>query len=193
MALLATEEMCAYCFNVVCARIHGKSIPACPSSIPNVDSPVFITFKKLPSEDLRGCIGNFGAYPLHTQLKDYAIHAAFDDHRFSPIAEKELPSLECCVSLLHSFEKGNAWDDWVVGTHGVKLQYRDLSATYLPSVAVELQWNKEQTIKSLMGKAGYKGTVDGSVLKEISIKRYQVSKACISYKEYLELEATKKK
>lgn len=49
----------------------------------------------------------------------FYICSALKDKRFSPITKDELPSLECTVSLLHSFEDAVRWDDWIVGRHGI--------------------------------------------------------------------------
>lgn len=74
----------------------------------------------------RGCIGNFSPSPLHSQLKEYAIVAATEDERlikmfysifyfrFNPIDISEYNRLSVHVSLLHSFEKCDKWNDWIV-------------------------------------------------------------------------------
>ena len=45
------------------------------------------------------------------------------------------------VSLLSCYEKRASWDDWVVGTHGITIDFdasgRHYTATYLPQIAVE--------------------------------------------------------
>lgn len=71
------------------------------------------------SPRLRGCIGTFEPLPLKEGLKDYAEIAAFKDRRFSPISKKELPRLECGVSLLTRFEDCDDYLDWDIGTHGI--------------------------------------------------------------------------
>jgi AMMECR1 domain-containing protein len=49
--------------------------------------------------------------------------------------------LECGVSLLVNYEEAKAWDDWVVGTHGILISFEadgtSYRATYLPEVASE--------------------------------------------------------
>ena len=51
--------------------------------------------------------------------------------------------------------------DWVLGTHGIRISFihhgRRYGATYLPDVAVEQGWTKEETVESLMRKAGWDG------------------------------------
>jgi AMMECR1 domain-containing protein len=49
--------------------------------------------------------------------------------------------LYCSVSLLVSFESVDHYRDWIVGVHGIRIEYRQnhksLSAVYLPEVARE--------------------------------------------------------
>ncbi|KAI6165003.1 alport syndrome [Pisolithus thermaeus] len=51
--------------------------------------------------------------------------SAFKDSRFSRIEEKELPFLECCVSLLTNFEDASSYLDWTIGTHGIYISFPD--------------------------------------------------------------------
>lgn len=55
--------------------------------------------------------------------------------------------------------------DWTLGTHGIRISFniqsRRYGATYLPSVAEEQGWTKEETIVSLMRKAGWNGSSSG--------------------------------
>ncbi|KAI9448544.1 alport syndrome [Lactarius indigo] len=75
------------------------------------------------STRLRGCIGTFDAQPLRTALKEYALISAFRDHRFQRIELRELPSLECGISLLTDFEDAESYLDWTVGTHGIQISF----------------------------------------------------------------------
>lgn len=51
--------------------------------------------------------------------------------------------------------------DWDVGKHGIvidaQLKGREYSATFLPEVAAEENWSREETLKHLVRKAGYRG------------------------------------
>ena len=51
--------------------------------------------------------------------------------------------------------------DWDLGTHGLRISFiycnRRYGATYLPDVPVEQGWTKEETVESLMRKAGWEG------------------------------------
>ncbi|EAW09524.1 AMMECR1 domain-containing protein [Aspergillus clavatus NRRL 1] len=175
--------------------------------------PLFVTWDTLSKngrKSLRGCIGTFEAQELSDGLKSYALTSAFDDTRFSPIPESLLPSLSCSLTLLGSFEPCTNALDWSVGVHGIRISFihrgRRYGATYLPDVAVEQGWTKEETLESLMRKAGWNGQTTGSVTRRLlrgssstshsesgkpweqvsdfRVVRYQGLKASASYAEW---------
>lgn len=130
--------------------------------------PLFVTWNTLSRsghKSLRGCIGTFEGLPLSTGLQSYSLTSAFDDTRFSPIPASLLPSLSCSLTLLADFETCADAMDWDLGTHGIRISFnyrnRRHGATYLPDVAVEQGWTKEETIESLMRKAGWDGGYSG--------------------------------
>ena len=104
--------------------------------------------------------GTFGSKPLNGLLKKYALTSALNDSRFDPISLKEVPALNCSVSLLVEFEKAKDALDWEIGKHGIEIFFEDndeeYSATFLPEVADEEKWSKEETLKHLVRKAGIK-------------------------------------
>lgn len=60
---------------------------------------VFVTLNK--RGQLRGCIGCLtGTEPIVDGIKRYALNAAFNDHRFSPVTREEVPELEIDISIL---------------------------------------------------------------------------------------------
>ena len=119
------------------------------------------TVSRSGSKSLRGCIGTFDALPLSTGLSTYALTSALDDTRFSPIPKTLLPNLSCNLTLLADFEPCADAMDWTLGTHGLRISFtyrsRRHGATYLPDVAVEQGWTKEECVESLMRKAGWDG------------------------------------
>ncbi|KAJ5808601.1 hypothetical protein N7474_009870 [Penicillium riverlandense] len=132
--------------------------------------PLFVTWNTLSTrypghKSLRGCIGTFEAQELAAGLRSYSLTSAFDDTRFSPITQSILPSLSCHLTLLGSFEPCAHAMDWTLGTHGLRISFihrgRRYGATYLPDVPVEQGWTKEETVESLMRKAGWDGPSAG--------------------------------
>lgn len=89
--------------------------------------------------------------------------SAFEDVRFQPIPASLLPSLSCHVTLLTNFSVPNKDPmDWTLGKHGLRISFtqhgRRFGSTYLPDVAREQDWTKEETLISLMRKAGWNGS-----------------------------------
>lgn len=81
-----------------------------------------------------------------------------------------------------------------MGEHGIKIRFRvkgrSYSGTYLPSVAAEQGWDREQTMLSLMRKAGWQGARDqwreiaageGGLMQ---VERYRGDKEEVEYEEY---------
>lgn len=131
--------------------------------------PLFVTWNTLSKsgrKSLRGCIGTFEPQVLPRGLKHYAFESAFEDTRFSPIPESLLPSLSCSLTLLGTFEPCTNALDWTLGVHGIRISFihrgRRFGATYLPDVPVEQGWTKEETVKSLMHKAGWDAPYESS-------------------------------
>ncbi|KAL8870200.1 MAG: hypothetical protein Q9174_003701 [Haloplaca sp. 1 TL-2023] len=143
--------------------------------------PLFVTWNTISSrghKSLRGCIGTFEPQDLSSGLKNYSLTAAFDDTRFPPIHTSELPSLATHITLLHTFTPCLHPMEWSLGTHGLRISFthrgRRYGATYLPDVAVEQGWSKEETIVSLMRKAGWTGrSRDWRSLADLRTVRYE--------------------
>jgi pyruvate formate lyase activating enzyme len=127
----------------------------------NEDNPVlnkemgaFVTLHK--NGRLRGCIGNIiGKGPLYQTISDMAVQAGTQDSRFSPVNLKELEDIDIEISVLSSLKKIDNPDEIIMGKHGVLIKSGFKSGVYLPQVAVETGWNREEFMDSLcMHKAG---------------------------------------
>ena len=136
--------------------------------------PLFVTWNTISRsghKSLRGCIGTFEGLPLEHGLQTYALTSAFDDTRFSPIPSSLMPALSCSLTLLADFEPCADALDWELGTHGLRISFtwrnRRFGATYLPDVAVEQGWNQEETLESLMKKAGWDGAYHHGVARRL--------------------------
>ncbi|KAJ6260424.1 hypothetical protein Dda_4650 [Drechslerella dactyloides] len=157
------------------------------------ERPLFVTWNLLKGKgkQLRGCIGTFEPQKLEEGLASYALTSAFDDTRFNPIDKKEVMHLECGVSILTDFEPAAHPFDWTLGTHGLRISFtyhgRRLGATYLPDVPVEQGWTQEETLLSLMRKAGFGGKSVDFQKMNLQVTRYKGTKASATYAEYKEL------
>ena len=123
---MAQEVHCLYCFDVLASHLHQTQSPDPPFPT-DASFPLFVTWNKRNQHgqhDLRGCIGCLSPLPI-TSLKDYALTSALNDRRFAPIDARELPQLQCTVSLLTNFELASGLYDWEIGLHGVQIDYAD--------------------------------------------------------------------
>ncbi len=114
---------------------------------------VFVTLKK--QGELRGCIGHTVAdLPLGQVVGSMALQAAFNDPRFSPLEQTELDEITIDVSLLSPLVRVKGPDDVVLGRDGVSFRKDGHTGLFLPEVAVEQGWNREQLMNNLCRKAG---------------------------------------
>ncbi len=103
----------------------------------------FVTLHK--EGKLRGCIGNFGDdRPLWKVVKEMAVAAAFHDTRFSPLLLKELSDIEIEISVLTPLRPMKDISELEPGKHGIYIKHGFASGTFLPQVATETGWNKEE-------------------------------------------------
>jgi len=106
--------------------------------------------------ELRGCIGNLiGDKPLYLTVRDMAIEAAVGDPRFPPVQLTELENIEIEISVLSPMEKIDSADKIQLGVHGVLVKRGFNSGVFLPQVATETGWSKEEFLSNLCAhKAG---------------------------------------
>jgi len=153
------------------------------------EHPLFVTWNTVSSRGsrrLRGCLGSFDAHELSSGLRSYTLASAFDDVRFSPIDLTELPHLAISVTLLMNFAPCADPLDWDIGTHGLRISFthhgKRYGSTYLPDVAPEQGWTKEETITSLMRKAGWSGrSSDWKKMSDLRCIRYEGMQASVGY------------
>ncbi|XP_075676956.1 uncharacterized protein CG5902-like [Dermatophagoides pteronyssinus] len=186
--IVASNEMCFFCFDVLYAHLYQKTSPGRPN-FANNSYPLFVTWKIGNDRRLRGCIGTFNSIPLHSGLRDYALTSALRDHRFDPITKDELTNLHVSVSVLINFEQAIDYKDWIIGIHGIRIEFRldsgsKRTATFLPEIASEQNWNHSQTIDALLRKGGFRGQITEQVRKDVRLTRYQSEKITISYQDY---------
>ena len=96
---------------------------------------------------LRGCIGHFGEdTPLHEIVAEMARAAAFEDPRFSPVSRGELDDLDIEISVLTPMRRIQSLDEFELHKHGIYIRKGYRSGTFLPQVADEVNWTKEEFV-----------------------------------------------
>lgn len=118
----------------------------------------FVTLKK--AGQLRGCIGSLVAVTsLLSSVHENALHAAFDDYRFSPVTSAELGQLVLEISILSLPQKVSYQNPQELlkilrpGIDGVILRSGSARATFLPQVWEQLP-RVEDFLGHLCRKAG---------------------------------------
>lgn len=185
---VATSDMCTFCFDVLMSHFFKKFDKPTPN-FTNESYPLFVTWKIGNKKSLRGCIGTFTSLNLHKGIKEYALTSAMNDSRFNPVSKHEISQLSVSVSLLVGFEDGSDYLDWTVGIHGIKIEFgygrSTKTATFLPDVAKEQGWTKEETVEALLKKAGVRGPMTQALKDSIKLIRYRSEKVEMDFEEYL--------
>jgi len=114
----------------------------------------FVTLEK--NGQLRGCIGQFEPdQPLYQVIQQMAVAAAVQDHRFSPVTADELDQLTIEISVMRPKKKISDWRKINLGVNGVVIEKEGRSGTFLPQVATDTGWSREEFLSQLCSqKAG---------------------------------------
>ena len=129
--------------------LAGKRMaqPAFNSDYPTLNSKcgAFVSLHK--HGHLRGCIGHFGEdVPLHQIVAKMARAAAFEDPRFMPVRKEELNDLDIEISVLTPMRRIQSLDEFELHRHGIYIRKGYRCGTYLPQVADEVNWTKEEFV-----------------------------------------------
>ncbi len=142
----------------IASRLDGRA-PRWPAAGPALSEPrgAFVTLRtgRGPGAPLRGCIGRMNATEaLLRTVKDMAVAAAFEDPRFPPVEKSEYPGLSVEVTVLSPMRLISGVDEIKVGLHGVYMTKGGHSAVFLPQVAGEQGWSRDELLDNLCYKAG---------------------------------------
>jgi AmmeMemoRadiSam system protein B/AmmeMemoRadiSam system protein A len=117
--------------------------PATLSSALKTPCGAFVTLNKRGV--LRGCIGRFDAdEPLYKVVQEMAVASATQDYRFKPVEEGEVRDLKIEISVLTPMRKISSIDEFQLGKHGIYMRKGARGGTFLPQVAQETGWTKEE-------------------------------------------------
>lgn len=142
---LLTKEDKRQLLNVAWNAIAPASLhkAVTPTKIFGRKLGVFVTLNK--HGRLRGCIGHFGEdIPLGEITAEMAHAAAFEDPRFQPLESSELKDIDIEISVLTPLKRIHSIDDFHYGKEGIYMRKGWHSGTFLPQVAEEVNWTKEE-------------------------------------------------
>ncbi len=172
---IMTEEEKNYLLNLARKSIKEylltgeKHIPAKPKfDLLKKERAVFVTLHK--DGQLRGCIGHMHAQmPLYQAVAEMAVSAAFQDPRFPKLQKNELSQIEIEISVLSPMQRIQDYEQIKIGRDGVWVKKGFQSGVYLPQVAEETGWDREQFLESL---CAHKAGLPKDAYKEPDIELY---------------------
>jgi AmmeMemoRadiSam system protein B/AmmeMemoRadiSam system protein A len=116
-------------------------------------SGAFVTLEK--NGELRGCIGHMSEdIPLYQVVGYCALQSAFNDRRFPPLEPDELAAVDIEISALTPYKRVDGYQEIQIGRDGVLMEKDGRSAVFLPQVAVEQGWTRDEMLEQLSLKAG---------------------------------------
>ena len=104
--------------------------------------------------ELRGCVGYvFPTHSLYRSVAETAVGAAFNDTRFHPLHEAELPALNVEISILSRLFPIEP-EEIEIGRHGLLVSQGSRRGLLLPQVASDRGWDRETFLSQTCLKAG---------------------------------------
>ena len=133
--------------DTVRAAINNDKLPQAESAEPdlNANCGCFVTLKN--NGRLRGCIGQFiSDCSLIELVREMAKASATGDMRFfaDPICIGELEKLDIEISVLSPLKRISNPLDLRLGIDGIYIKKGDACGCFLPQVATETGWSKEE-------------------------------------------------
>jgi len=129
------------------AVINRRPPPTAESDDPQLNAPCgcFVTLKN--HGRLRGCIGQFiSESPLIELIAEMAKASATGDPRFfaDPVTADELEQLDVEISVLSPLQRTDDPLSLRLGIDGIYIKKGRASGCFLPQVATETGWSKEE-------------------------------------------------
>jgi len=129
------------------AAVRGEPAPEIREDHPELqgEQGCFVTLKN--HGRLRGCLGNFTSdIPLYRMVAQMAAASATQDPRFlnDPVTPAELPQIDIEISVLSPLKRIEDPLDIELGVHGIYIRRGMASGCFLPQVATETGWSKEE-------------------------------------------------
>ena len=153
----AGELLISTAREAISSRLEGRA-PRWPAAEGSLSAHLgaFVTLRsgRGPEAALRGCIGRMESpEPLLRTIREMAVSAAFEDPRFPPLSSSEYPRVSVEVTVLGPMKPIADIEEIVLGRHGVYMTKGWHSAVFLPQVATEQGWNREELLVNLCYKA----------------------------------------
>ena len=143
----ARRKLLGIAREAVAAAVGSERPPATPVDDPELQGKqgAFVTLKT--HGQLRGCIGRFVSNePLWKTVREVAVDSATQDPRFRHmrLRPEDMVALEIEISVLSPMQRIDNPLDIELGVHGIYIRRGSNAGTFLPQVATEQGWTKEE-------------------------------------------------
>ena len=140
----------------------------------------FVTLHQ--NSELRGCIGSLVSnQPLYQTISEMAVEAATGDPRFAALEPEELKNIQIEISVLSPLEKISDPAKIKLGLHGVLVRQGFRSGVFLPQVATETGWSKDEFLSNL---CAHKAGLNPEAWKQKSCEVYIFTAEVFSEEKY---------
>ncbi|MFQ5631207.1 MAG: AmmeMemoRadiSam system protein A [bacterium] len=149
------EYLLEFARKTIEAKLRGEAPPTYDDKFPRLkeERGAFVTLNK--DKNLRGCIGLItGIKPLYQTIQEVAEAAAFQDPRFPPLTEDELPETTLEISVLSPLRKISNIKKIKVRKHGLFIKLGNDQGLLLPQVAANNKWSRQTFLEHTCLKAG---------------------------------------
>jgi AmmeMemoRadiSam system protein A len=134
------------------AALAGEGMPPLPEH-DDLRQPAgcFVSLHERGGHRLRGCVGRLDAKLALAEAVATMAQAVLEDPRFltSPVTMEELPGLEIELSILSPLKPAEHPLDFEPLLDGIYLTFGDRCGCFLPQVARETGWSKQQLLDRL--------------------------------------------
>ena len=149
---LAREQLF---YNLASIKIPDRLIRTIASPVFQLHLGLFTTLYK--QGNIRGCIGTLETdndeYTIESNIKRYILDTAFRDARFPPVNITEFNKLEFGITILYPLKPITLNEyfstKFVLGHNGILIIHGKKQGYFLPNVATELGYNKQQLLEEL--------------------------------------------
>jgi AmmeMemoRadiSam system protein A len=135
------------------SALEGREIPLVPPSDHLAElRGAFTTLHYRGA--LRGCVGYvFPSASVYRTVAETARGAAFEDSRFWPVTQGEVPDLDISLSILSQLKPIRS-EDVEIGRHGLLITMAGHRGLLLPQVPLEHGWDRITFLEQTCKKAG---------------------------------------
>ncbi len=144
----------------------------CPHPELQKRAGIFVTLRQ--TSNLRGCVGQvIPEEPMFTLAQDLAVASASRDSRFPPLRYSEWPEIKMEISVLSPPRRMENIEALELGRHGIMIKKNERTGVFLPDVAAQAGWSKEEFVRHC---AEDKAGLDYRDIKNAEIFLFHVQK-----------------